>query len=58
LWHAGLAKDIKGLWEPWMREADRLLGDATLVENVYTKLKGKQHPKIRTKGRLQTDEKI
>jgi len=25
LWHAGLAKDIEDLWEPWMREADRLL---------------------------------
>jgi hypothetical protein len=32
LWHAGLAKDIEDLWEPWMREADRLLEDATLVE--------------------------
>src|SRR2546425_868223 len=25
LWHAGLAKDIEDLWEPWMREADRLM---------------------------------
>src|SRR2546426_12594569 len=35
LWHAGLAKDIEDLWEPWMREADRLLEDAALVESVY-----------------------
>jgi hypothetical protein len=35
LWHAGLAKDIEDLWEPWMREADRLLEDVALVESVY-----------------------
>jgi hypothetical protein len=35
LWHSGLAKDIEDLWEPWMKEVDRLLEDAALVESVY-----------------------
>jgi hypothetical protein len=34
LWHQGLAKDIEDLWEPWMREADRVLDDAALLESV------------------------
>src|SRR5437879_5818315 len=42
LWHAGLAKDIEDLWEHWMREADRLLEDAALVESVY-EAQGKRH---------------
>jgi hypothetical protein len=25
LWHRGLAEDIEGLWEPWMRLVDELL---------------------------------
>jgi len=28
----GASKDIEDLWEPWMREVDQLLEDATLVE--------------------------
>ena len=35
LWHKGLRKDIEDLWEPWMREDDRLLDDARLLESVY-----------------------
>jgi hypothetical protein len=27
LWHRGLAEDIEGLWEPWMRLVDELLED-------------------------------
>src|SRR2546422_4116235 len=50
LWHAGLAKDIEDLWEPWMREADRLLEDAALVESVY-EAQGKRHPQSRSRGR-------
>jgi hypothetical protein len=37
LWHQGLAKDVEDLWEPWMKEADRLLEDAALLESVSTR---------------------
>jgi len=32
LWHRGLAEDIEGLWEPWMRLVDELLEDEQLVD--------------------------
>ena len=35
LWHRGLAEDIEGLWEPWMRVVDELLEDEELVDAVY-----------------------
>jgi len=57
LWHAGLAKDIEDLWEPWMREADRLLEDAALVESVY-EAQGKRHPQSRSRGRAQTPAEV
>lgn len=57
LWHKGLAKDIEDLWEPWMREADRLLEDAALVESVY-EAQGKRHPQSRTRGRVQTPAEV
>ena len=57
LWHSGLAKDIEDLWEPWMREVDQLLEDATLVEEVY-EAQGERHPKSRTRGRTQTPAEV
>src|ERR1700732_336081 len=57
VWHAGLAKDIEDLWEPWMREADRLLEDATLVESVY-EAQGKRHPQSGSRGRAQTPAEV
>lgn len=57
LWHAGLAKDIEDLWEPWMRAVDQLLEDAALVEGVY-EAQGKRHPKSRTRGRTQTPAEV
>src|SRR2546422_1752156 len=57
LWHAGLAKDIEDLWEPWMREADRLLEDVALVESVY-EAQGKRHPQSRSRGRAQTPAEV
>jgi transposase, IS5 family len=57
LWHKGLAKDIEDLWEPWMREADRLLDDAALLESVY-EAQGKRHRHSRTLGRLQTPAEV
>ena len=35
LWHRGLAEDIEGLWEPWMRLVDELLEDEQLLDTVY-----------------------
>lgn len=57
LWHQGLAKDIEDLWEPWMKEADRLLEDAALLESVY-EAQGKRHEHSRTLGRLQTPAEV
>jgi hypothetical protein len=57
LWHSGLAKDIEDLWEPWMKEVDQLLEDATLVESVYD-AQGKRHSKSRTRGRTQTPAEV
>src|SRR5256712_602452 len=57
LWHAGLAKDIEDLWEPWMREADRLLEDAALGGRVY-EAQGKRHPQSRSRGRAQTPAEV
>ena len=57
LWHQGLAKDIEDLWEPWMKEADRLLEDAALLESVY-EAQGKRHHHSRTLGRLQTPAEV
>lgn len=57
LWHQGLAKDIEDLWEPWMKEADRLLDDAALLESVYD-AQGQRHPYSRTLGRLQTPAEV
>jgi IS5 family transposase len=57
LWHKGLAKDIEDLWEPWMKEADRLLEDAALIESVY-EAQGKRHRHSRTRGRLQTPAEV
>lgn len=57
LWHAGLARDIEDLWEPWMKEADRLLEDAALVESVY-EAQGQRHPKSRSRGRRQTPAEV
>ena len=43
LWHRGLAEDIEGLWEPWMRLVDELLEDEPLVDTVY-EAQGERHP--------------
>jgi hypothetical protein len=35
LGHRGLAEDIEGLWEPWMRLVDQLFEDEQLVDNTH-----------------------
>lgn len=41
LWHKGLANDIEDLWEPGMKEADRL-HDVALLESVC-EARGQRH---------------
>jgi hypothetical protein len=52
LWHRGLAEDIEGLWEPWMRLVDQLLEDEQLLDTVYEG-QGERHPQSRSRGRMQ-----
>ena len=42
---------VGDLWEPWMRQADRILEDEKLLNIVYEALL-RRHPKSRTRGRL------
>ena len=46
-----------GLWEPWMRQADRLLEDEPLLNTVYEALL-QRHPQSRTRGRRGTPAEI
>jgi len=57
LWHRGLAEDIEGLWEPWMRLVDQLLEDEQLVDTVY-EAQGERHPQSRSRGRMQTPAEV
>jgi IS5 family transposase len=57
LWHRGLAKDIEGLWEPWMLVVDKLLEDEQLVDTVY-ETQGERHPQSRMRGRMQTPAEV
>jgi len=57
LWHRGLAEDIEGLWEPWMRLVDELLEDEQLVDTVY-EAQGERHPQSRRRGRMQTPAEV
>src|SRR5271169_6346092 len=57
LWHRGLAEDIEGLWEPWMRRVDELLEDEQLLDTVY-EAQGQRHPQSRSRGRMQTPAEV
>src|SRR3979411_541104 len=57
LWHRGLAEDIEGLWEPWMRLVDELLEDEQLLDTVY-EAQGERHPQSRIRGRMQTPAEV
>ena len=46
-------EDVRALWEPWMVQADRLLDDEELIEQVFA-AQGKRHEHSATKGRSQT----
>jgi transposase, IS5 family len=49
--------EIEDLWEPWMRQADKVLEDEQLVDAVYEALV-QRHPQSRTRGRLGTPAEI
>src|ERR1700689_4647394 len=57
LWHRGLAEDIEGLWEPWMRLGDELLEDEQLGDTVY-EAQGERYPQSRIRGRMQTPAEV
>jgi transposase, IS5 family len=57
LWHRGLAKDIEGLWEPWMRLVDELVEDEQLLDTVY-EAQSKRHAQSRQRGRMQTPAEV
>ena len=57
LWHRGLAEDIEGLWEPWMRLVDELLEDEQLLDTVY-EAQGERHAQSRSRGRMQTPAEV
>ena len=57
LWHRGLAKEIEGLWEPWMRLVDELLEDEPLLDSVY-EAQGKRYGQSRRRGRMQTPAEV
>src|SRR5213593_1848408 len=57
LWHRGLAEDIEGLWEPWMRLVDELREDEQLLDTVY-EAQRERHPQSRSRGRMQTPAEV
>ena len=52
-----ITEETSDLWEPWMRQADKVLGDEQLVSVVYEALL-KRHPQSRTRGRRGTPAEI
>lgn len=52
-----LEQAIGDFWEPWMRQADRLLEDEKLLSLVHEALL-RRHPKSRTRGRLGSPAEI
>src|SRR5712664_545442 len=53
LWEGIVDEDVRGLWEPWMIEADQLLEDEELIDQVF-EAQGARHQHSATKGRSQT----
>ena len=57
LWTVALREEVEDLWEPWMREVDRVLDDEALVDRVY-EAQGRRWAKSRTHGRTQTPAEV
>src|SRR4051794_36993902 len=52
LWEGIVDEDVRALWEPWMIEADHLLKDEELIDQVF-EAQGRRHEYSATKGRSQ-----
>jgi transposase, IS5 family len=57
LWSGFRHEEVSDLWEPWMRRADDVLNDETLVERVL-EAQGRRWKKSRTRGRRQTPAEV
>jgi len=57
LWEGIVDEDVRALWEPWMMEADSVLEDEELIQQVF-EAQGKRHEYSATKGRSQTPAEI
>ena len=57
LWTGFLQEEVKDWWEPWMRQADQLLNDDQLIDQVFA-AQGRRWKKSRTRGRLQTPSEV
>jgi IS5 family transposase len=57
LWGGFWAEEVADLWEPWMREADRLLEDEALLDTIY-EAQGKRRKHSRKRGRRQTPAEV
>jgi IS5 family transposase len=57
LWGGFWAEEVAELWEPWMREADRLLDDEALLDRIY-EAQGKRRKHSRRRGRKQTPAEV
>jgi IS5 family transposase len=53
LWEGIVDEDVRALWEPWMIEANHLLEDEALIDQVF-EAQGRRHEYSATKGRSQT----
>ena len=57
LWDGLLTAEVADLWEPWMRQIDKLLDDDELLDSVY-EAQGKRRPQSRRRGRPQTPAEV
>ena len=57
LWTGFLKDEVDDLWEPWMRQADRVLDDEQLLAQVF-EAQGQRWKLSRTRGRLQTPSEV
>ena len=57
LWGGYWREEVSDLWEPWMRQADRLLDDEAMVELVYD-AQGTRRALSRKRGRKQTPAEV
>ena len=57
LWEGFFAEEAEQWMEPWMRRADELLDDESLLDRVY-EAQGRRRPKSRRRGRKQTPAEV